>query len=108
MQHILKNKHKLSSSKQKALGELIKLFPTLGEAYRLKELFNDLWDQDTEEDKQDPNSDNTIGEADSNDLLVMAQNFQWCASYISSLCVHQLPAYFLTGSCSQWSLTGLS
>ena len=39
-----------SSSKQKALGELIKLFPTLGEAYRLKELFNDLWDQDTEED----------------------------------------------------------
>ena len=46
----LKNKSKLSDSKRKTLGELIKLFPLLGEAYRLKELFNDLWKQETEED----------------------------------------------------------
>ncbi|HEY5138480.1 MAG TPA: hypothetical protein VIJ25_04070, partial [Methylococcales bacterium] len=26
------------------LDELIKLYPTLGEAYRLKVLFNDLWE----------------------------------------------------------------
>ena len=29
---------------------MIKLFPTLGEAYRLKELFNDLWDMESEEE----------------------------------------------------------
>ena len=35
----LKNRNNLSDNKQKALSELIILYPTLGEAYRLKELF---------------------------------------------------------------------
>ena len=39
----LKNKEKLSDKKRQALDEMITLYPTLGEAYRLKELFNDLW-----------------------------------------------------------------
>lgn len=42
----LKNKDKLSKEKAQALSELIKLYPTLGEAYRLKILFNDLWEQE--------------------------------------------------------------
>jgi transposase len=46
----LKNKNNLSDSKQKALSELITLYPTLGEAYRLKELFNDLWEMEDAED----------------------------------------------------------
>lgn len=40
----LKNPENLSASKQQALAEMIQLYPTLGEAYRLKTLFNDLWD----------------------------------------------------------------
>ena len=40
----------MSNEKHKELGELITLFPTLGEAYRLKELFNDVWDQNTKEE----------------------------------------------------------
>lgn len=46
----LTNKDNLSDSKQKALSELITLYPTLGEAYRLKELFNDLWEMEDEEE----------------------------------------------------------
>jgi transposase len=46
----LKNRNHLSDSKQKALSELITLYPTLGEAYRLKELFNDLWEMEDEEE----------------------------------------------------------
>jgi len=46
----LKNRNNLSESKQKALSELITLYPTLGEAYRLKELFNDLWEMEEEEE----------------------------------------------------------
>jgi transposase len=46
----LKNKQNLSETKQKALSELITLYPTLGEAYRLKELFNDLWEMEDEEE----------------------------------------------------------
>lgn len=46
----LKNPEDLSGKKREALSKMIKLFPTLGEAYRLKELFNDLWDMDTEEE----------------------------------------------------------
>lgn len=46
----LKNKNHLSDSKQKALSKLITLYPTLGEAYRLKELFNDLWEMESEEE----------------------------------------------------------
>jgi transposase len=46
----LKNKDKLSKKKAKELSDLITLFPTLGKAYRLKELFNDIWEMDTEEE----------------------------------------------------------
>jgi len=46
----LKKRKNLSDSKQKALSELITLYPTLGEAYRLKELFNDLWEMEDEEE----------------------------------------------------------
>jgi hypothetical protein len=38
----LKNKQTVRN-KASELAELIKLYPVLGEAYRLKELFNDLW-----------------------------------------------------------------
>ncbi len=38
-------KNKLSDKKQSELNELITLYPTLGEAYRLKVLFNDIWDR---------------------------------------------------------------
>lgn len=46
----LKNRDKLTKDKNKELGKLITLFPTLGEAYRLKELFNDVWEMDTAEE----------------------------------------------------------
>ena len=39
----LRNRHNLSDKKEKALSEMIELYPMLGEAYRLKVLFNDLW-----------------------------------------------------------------
>ncbi len=39
----LKNPDHLSETKQKELAKIIQLYPTLGEAYRLKLLFNDLW-----------------------------------------------------------------
>ncbi len=38
----LKKRENLSATKEQALDELIKLYPTQGEAYRLKVLFNDL------------------------------------------------------------------
>lgn len=40
----LKNAEKLSAKQQAALAELITLYPTLGKAYRFKELFHDFWD----------------------------------------------------------------
>jgi transposase len=40
----LRNPENLSAHKQAALSEMIRLYPTLGEAYRLKLLFNDLWE----------------------------------------------------------------
>jgi transposase len=40
----LKNRVNLSEKQQAQLAELITLYPTLGAAYRLKVLFNDLWD----------------------------------------------------------------
>ena len=40
----LKNPNSLSDGKKTSLNEFITLFPKLGEAYRLKTLFNDLWD----------------------------------------------------------------
>ena len=42
-------KNNLSKEKQTQLTELITLYPTLGEAYRLKTLFNDLWNMDDQE-----------------------------------------------------------
>ena len=39
----LKNPANLSETEQQELAEMIRLYPTLGEAYRLKTLFNDLW-----------------------------------------------------------------
>lgn len=39
----LRNRENLSSKRETELAELITLYPTLGEAYRLKVLFNDLW-----------------------------------------------------------------
>lgn len=41
----LKNEANLTADKKEALLDLTKRFPRLGEAYRLKELFNELWDQ---------------------------------------------------------------
>jgi transposase len=49
----LKNKANLSPAKQVALEDLITLYPTLGDAYRLKVLFNDLWGMP---DKQSANA----------------------------------------------------
>jgi transposase len=40
----LKNRKNLSDKQEKSLAEMIQLYPTLGEAYRLKVLFNDLWE----------------------------------------------------------------
>ncbi|MDZ7301091.1 MAG: ISL3 family transposase [candidate division KSB1 bacterium] len=40
----LKNADKLSAKQQAALAELITLYPTLGKAYRFKELFHDFWE----------------------------------------------------------------
>jgi transposase len=46
----LKNQSNLSDKKRKDLASLITLFPTLGEAYRFKELFNDLWSMGNKEE----------------------------------------------------------
>jgi transposase len=46
----LKKQDNLSCAKKDELNQLIELFPRLGEAYRLKELFNDLWDMGSEEE----------------------------------------------------------
>ncbi|MCH6559487.1 transposase, partial [candidate division KSB1 bacterium] len=46
----LKNQKNLSDDKKQELNKLIKLYPILGKAYRLKELFNDLWDMESEEE----------------------------------------------------------
>ena len=40
----LKNPENLSFKKQSELTEMVKLYPIIGEAYRLKILFNDLWE----------------------------------------------------------------
>jgi transposase len=39
----LKNRQNLTARQEASLTEMITLYPTLGEAYRLKTLFNDLW-----------------------------------------------------------------
>jgi transposase len=40
----LKNRQNLSDKQEKSLTEMIALYPNLGKAYRLKVLFNDLWE----------------------------------------------------------------
>ncbi len=39
----LRNRENLTNKQEASLAEMIDLYPTLGQAYRLKELFNDLW-----------------------------------------------------------------
>ncbi|GFO75731.1 transposase, ISL3 family [Bathymodiolus platifrons methanotrophic gill symbiont] len=39
----LRNRENLTNKQEVSLAEMIDLYPTLGQAYRLKELFNDLW-----------------------------------------------------------------
>ncbi len=46
----LKNQSNLSGTKKQELKDLITLFPSLGKAYRLKELFHDLWSMETSEE----------------------------------------------------------
>jgi transposase len=46
----LKKQSNLSETKKQELKELITLLPSLGKAYRLKELFHDLWDMETSEE----------------------------------------------------------
>lgn len=46
----LKNQQNLSDDKKEELNKFIKLYPILGEAYRLKILFNDLWEMESEEE----------------------------------------------------------
>ena len=41
---VLKNYNKLGDSKQDELDFLLMMYPRLGEAYRLKTMFNDFWD----------------------------------------------------------------
>lgn len=45
----LRRPENLSESKRSALDEMTKSYPTLGEGYRLKTLFDDLWQQENEE-----------------------------------------------------------
>ena len=40
----LRNRQNLSDKQEKSLSEMIELYPNLGKAYRLKVLFNDLWE----------------------------------------------------------------
>lgn len=48
----LKNNDHLSPKKKQQRDELIELFPTLGQAYRFKELFDDFWDMTDPEDAE--------------------------------------------------------
>ena len=45
---VLKNYNKLGESKQDELDFLLMIYPRLGEAYRLKTMFNDFWDMKNE------------------------------------------------------------
>ncbi len=45
----LRNRQNLSDKQEKSLSEMIELYPNLGRAYRLKVLFNDLWEMPSKE-----------------------------------------------------------
>ena len=45
----LKNPQNLSDTKRQELEVLVRAYPNLGEAYRLKTLFNDLWGMPSKE-----------------------------------------------------------
>ena len=49
----LKNPQNLSHQQRNTLSELIELYPKLGEAYRLKELFRDFWEFQNKEEAID-------------------------------------------------------
>lgn len=46
----LKNYNNLSSKQKEELSDLIELYPVIGTAYRLKELFKDLWEMESKEE----------------------------------------------------------
>lgn len=48
----LMNPKKLSHKNTEKKDEIMELYPSLGEGYRLKELFADLWDLDTKEEAE--------------------------------------------------------
>jgi transposase len=39
-----RNRQNLSDKEERSLSDMIELYPTMGKAYRLKVLFNDLWE----------------------------------------------------------------
>jgi transposase len=45
----LKNRQNLTNKQEKSLTEMIEIYPNLGKAYRLKVLFNDLWEMPNKE-----------------------------------------------------------
>jgi len=45
----LKNRKNLTDKQEKSLTDMIELYPNLGKAYRLKVLFNDLWEMPSKE-----------------------------------------------------------
>ena len=45
----LKNRQNLTDKQEKSLTDMIELYPNLGKAYRLKVLFNDLWEMQSKE-----------------------------------------------------------
>lgn len=45
----LKNRQNLTDKQEKSLTDMIELYPNLGKAYRLKVLFNDLWEMPSKE-----------------------------------------------------------
>ena len=78
----LRNRENLTNKQEASLAEMIELYPKLGQAYRLKELFNDLWSM----------PDKSSAEA----FLK-----QWCAEVESS----KIPAFmkFVKTVRSHWS-----
>lgn len=95
----LKNYQKLSSNKKQQLDELIELYPILGDAYRLKELFNDLWDMDSEQEAESFLV-SWCNEVDSTDIEPFKKFAQTIKSHwigIINFCVTQISNGILEG-----------